>query len=115
MKTGKRMAAAAVCLIWVPMVVAGEQSTGLDRARQLGGIYAIGKEGCGVPEAQLAAFKRQADKELGGDKGLVAAYEQSLAEISKSIRADKAWLGSPRRDRDCVPTRLLFATALFKG
>jgi len=110
-----RIAMLAMLLLASAAAMAGEPQTPLERARQFGGIYAIGKEGCGVSDTQLAAFKRQADQELHGDKTLVAAYEKSLTEMATTIRQDKAWLASPHRDRDCVPTRMLFAATALKN
>jgi hypothetical protein len=113
-----RIAAMAMLLSLDFFAFAAEPKVPLDRARQLGNLYAIGKEGCNVPDIQLAAFKRQADKELHGDKILIAAYEKSLAETITAIRNDKDWQdwqSSPDHDRSCVPTRLLFAMAAMKG
>ena len=113
-----RIAALAMLLSAGSAALAEEPKTPLDRARQLGGIYAIGKEACKVPELQLAAFKRLADQELHGDKTLVAAYEKSFAETIAAIRNDKDWQdlqSSSDHERSCVPTRLLFAMTTLKA
>lgn len=113
-----RIAALAMLLSLGSPAFAEEPKTPLDRARQLGGLYAIGKEACKVPDVQLAAFKRLADKELHGDKILVAAYEKSFAETITAIRNDKDWQdrqSSSDHERSCVPTRLLFAMTALKA
>lgn len=110
-----RIAALAMLLSLGSVTFAAEPQTPLDRARQLGGLYAVGKEACNVPDIQLATFKRQADRELHGDKAMIAAYEKSRAETTAAIRSDKDWQSSPDHDRSCVPTRMLFAMAAMKG
>ncbi|WNL45656.1 hypothetical protein RKE25_19935 [Dyella sp. BiH032] len=91
-----------------------ESLTGIDRAKQLGGQYAIGKEACSVPAEQLAAFKQLADEELHGDAALIAAYKQSAKDVSAAIRNDARWQASTDNDMTCVPTRLLFAQIMLK-
>jgi len=93
---------------------ASEPLTGVDRAKQLGGQYAIGKEACSVPEEQLVAFKQLADEELRGDAALIAAYKQSAKDISAAIRNDAHWRASTDKNMTCVPTRLLFAQIMMK-
>jgi len=94
--------------------LASESLTGIDRAKQLGGQYAIGKEACNVPAEQLAAFKQLADEELHGDTALVAAYKQGAKDVSAAIRNDARWQASTDKDMTCVPTRLLFAQIMLK-
>lgn len=94
--------------------LASESLTGIDRAKQLGGQYAVGKEACSVPAEQLAAFKQLADEELHGDASLIAAYKQSAKDISAAIRNDAHWQASTNKDMTCVPTRLLFAQIMLK-
>jgi len=93
---------------------ASEPMTGVDRANQLGGQYAIGKEACSVPMEQLVAFKQLADEELHGDAALIAAYKQSVKDISAAIRNDAHWQASTNKSMTCVPTRLLFAQIMMK-
>lgn len=94
--------------------LASEPLTGVDRARQLGGQYAIGKEACSVPAEQLVAFEQLANEELQGDAALVAAYKQSAKDITAAIRNDARWQASTDKSMTCVPTRLLFAQIMMK-
>lgn len=108
------MSIAFALLLFSSYGFASEPLTGVDRAKQLGGQYAIGKEACNVPAEQLAAFKRLADEELQGDAALIAAYKQSAKDISAAIRNDAHWQASTNKDMTCVPTRLLFAQIMIK-
>ncbi|MGO4704114.1 hypothetical protein [Dyella sp. 2RAB6] len=93
---------------------ASEPLTDIDRAKQLGGQYAIGKEACSIPAEQLVAFKRLAEEELQGDAALIAAYKQSVKDVSATIRNDAHWQASTNKAMTCVPTHLLFAQIMMK-
>lgn len=107
-------AIAFALVLFSPHGFASEPLTGVDRAKQLGGQYAIGKEACSVPAEQLVAFKQLADEELQGDAALMAAYKQSVKDISAAIRNDARWQASTDKNMTCVPTRLLFAQIMMK-
>lgn len=112
--TMRNIATAFALVLFSSCGFASEPLTDIDRAKQLGGQYAIGKEACGVPAEQLAAFKRLADEELHGDTALIEAYKQSAKDISAAIRDDARWQASTDKDMTCVPTRLLFAQSMLK-
>lgn len=110
----RNIAIASALVFFCSYGFASEPLMGIDRAKQLGGQYAIGKEACGVPAEQLAAFKQLADEELHGDPALIEAYKQSAKDISAAIRNDARWQASTNKDMTCVPTRALFAQIMAK-
>ena len=112
--TIRNMAIAIALVLFSSHGFASEPLTGVDRAKQLGGQFAIGKEACNVPAEQLAAFKQLADEELHGDAALIAAYNQSVKDFSATIRNDAHWQASTNKNMTCVPTRLLFAQIMMK-
>lgn len=70
----RMMAIAFALVLFSSYGFASESLTGVDRAKQLGGQYAIGKEACSVPAEQLVAFKQLADEKLREGAALIAAY-----------------------------------------
>jgi hypothetical protein len=108
------MALAFALLVFSSNSFASEPLTGVDRAKQLGGQYAVGKEACGVPAEQLAAFKQLADQEVHGDAALSAAYKQNVKDVSAAIQHDAKWQASKDKTMTCVPTRLYFAQIMMK-
>jgi len=112
--TMRNMAIAFALGLFSSYGFATEPLAGIDRAKQLGGQYAIGKDACGVPAEQLVAFKQLAEEELKGDAALIAAYKQGAKDISATIRNDAHWKASANKDMTCVPTRLLFAQIMMK-
>ncbi|WP_266159098.1 hypothetical protein [Dyella silvatica] len=110
----RRLAIATALMLFGSHSFATEPLTGADRAKQLGGQYAVGKEACSVPAEQLKAFKQLADQELHGDAALTTAYKQSVKDISAAIQHDAKWQASTNKTMTCVPTRLYFAQVMMK-